>query len=110
MSDTHLPVSYRLTAKRPIDMIYPILSKYQSSALPNELRFERSIGDIDATMKPYVQLNIDFYQDIASEAVVEESERRTIEDIETLNTNDEAIKSQIHQQLSYTYPYQRRCR
>ncbi|MGJ5701948.1 helicase-exonuclease AddAB subunit AddA [Staphylococcus equorum] len=106
VSDTHLPVSYRLTAQRAIDMIYPILSKYQSSALPNELRFERSIGDIDATMKPYVQLNIDFYQDIASEAVVEESERRTIEDIETLNTNDEAIKSQIHQQLSYTYPYQ----
>src|SRR5699024_9690440 len=40
VSDTHLPVSYRITAQRPIDLIYPILSKYQSLSLPREMRFE----------------------------------------------------------------------
>ncbi|MEP9851444.1 helicase-exonuclease AddAB subunit AddA [Staphylococcus aureus] len=106
VSDTHLPVSYRLTAQRPIDMIYPILSKYQASSLPSELRFEQSSDEISEMMRPYVHLNTDFYEDVASEVVSEESEQRTVRDIETMNTNNHALKSQIHQQLSFIYPYQ----
>ncbi|WP_436861089.1 helicase-exonuclease AddAB subunit AddA [Staphylococcus caeli] len=106
VSDTHLPVSYRLTAQRPIDMIYPILAKYQSSSLPNTLRFESSIDDIPQAMKPYVQLNIDFYEDIASEIVESSDEQRTIDDIQQTHTGNDALKTQIHEQLSYEYPYQ----
>lgn len=75
-------MSYRITAQRPIDMIYPILAKYQSSSLPNELRFEQTIEDVDQAMRPYVQLNTDFYEDIASETVTDVSEQRTVADIE----------------------------
>ncbi|PHK49874.1 helicase-exonuclease AddAB subunit AddA [Staphylococcus edaphicus] len=105
VSETHLPVSYRITAQRPIDMIYPILAKYQSSSLPTELRFERSLDDVDQTMRPYVQLNTAFYEDIASEAVVDVGEQRRLSDIEVSNSNNEALKAQIHKQLSYEYPY-----
>ncbi|SCS54345.1 ATP-dependent nuclease subunit A [Staphylococcus caeli] len=106
VSDTHLPVSYRLTAQRPIDMIYPILAKYQSSSLPNTLRFESSIDDIPRAMKPYVQLNTEFYEDIASEIVVSSDEQRSIEDIQTIHTGNDVLKAQIHEQLSYEYPFQ----
>lgn len=106
VSDTHLPVSYRITAQRPIDMIYPILAKYQSTSLPNELRFENSIHDIEASMIPYVHLTTDFYQDIASETVFEESEQRTIQDIHALNTGNDAIKEQIQTQLTHEYTFQ----
>ncbi|XVK96168.1 helicase-exonuclease AddAB subunit AddA [Staphylococcus nepalensis] len=105
VSDTHLPVSYRITAQRPIDLIYPILSKYQSLSLPREMRFEQSIEEIDATMKPHVQLNTDFYEDIASEEVVSENEQRTVADIEQSNTGNTLVKAKIRQQLNYEYPY-----
>lgn len=105
VSDTHLPVSYRITAQRPIDLIYPILSKYQSLSLPREMRFEQSIEEIDATMKPHVQLNTDFYEDIASEEVVSENEQRTVADIEQSNTGNTPVKAKIRQQLNYEYPY-----
>ncbi|MGW9985349.1 helicase-exonuclease AddAB subunit AddA [Staphylococcus cohnii] len=106
VSETHLPVSYRITAQRPIDMIYPILAKYQSSSLPSEMRFEQSIDDIDATMKPYVKLTTEFYEDVASEQVISDSEQRTVSDIENMNSGNDTLKTQIHQQLTYVYPYQ----
>lgn len=106
VSESHLPVSYRITAQRPIDMIYPILAKYQSSSLPNELRFEQTIEDVDQAMRPYVQLNTDFYEDIASETVTDVSEQRTVADIEMNHSKNEALQAQIHNQLSYEYPYQ----
>ncbi|MGW7888054.1 helicase-exonuclease AddAB subunit AddA [Staphylococcus xylosus] len=106
VSQTHLPVSYRLTAQRPIDMIYPILAKYQSTSLPKELRFEATINDIDDSMKPFVQLKTDFYEDIASEIVIAESEQRTLVDIQSAQTNNDELKAQIHKQLSFKYPHQ----
>ena len=92
VSETHLPVSYRITAQRPIDMIYPILAKYQSSSLPREMRFEQSIEDVDSTMKPYVNLTTEFYEDIASEQVISDSEQRTVSDIEYINSGNDTLK------------------
>src|SRR5699024_543523 len=105
VSDTHLPVSYRLTAQKRIDMICPILSKYQASSLPSELRFEQSSDEINEMMRPYVHLNTDFYEDVASEVVSEESEQRTVSDIEIMYTNNHELKSHNHQQHSFTYSY-----
>ncbi len=85
-------------------MIYPILAKYQSTSLPKELRFEATINDIDDSMKPFVQLKTDFYEDIASEIVIAESEQRTLVDIQSAQTNNDELKAQIHKQLSFKYP------
>ena len=73
-------------------MIYPILAKYQSSSLPREMRFEQSIEDIDSTMKPYVNLTTEFYEDIASEQVISDSEQRTVSDIEYINSGNDTLK------------------
>ncbi|MGV3111216.1 helicase-exonuclease AddAB subunit AddA [Staphylococcus pettenkoferi] len=106
VSGTHLPVSDRLTAQSPIQLIYPILAKHQSPELPRNLRFEDHIDDLPDAMHPYVTVNTTYYADIATESEVHASEQRTVEDIEALNSGDDELKSQIHRQLSYHYPYQ----
>ncbi|WP_251943218.1 helicase-exonuclease AddAB subunit AddA [Staphylococcus sp. Marseille-Q5304] len=106
VSGTHLPVSYRLTAQSPISMIYPILSKYQSTELSNELRFERNIDEVDTSMKPYVQLNIDLYEDIATESVGEIERAHTLNEMESFNSGNEEVRMQIERQLAFRYPYQ----
>ena len=104
VSDNHLPVSYRLTAQRPFDLIYPILAKYQSSELPRELRFEKQINDLPIELQPRVTLNVDHYADIANEAVNSTMNDRSVTDIINSEGNQEQ-QQQIYNQLAYEYPY-----
>ncbi|MCG7339415.1 helicase-exonuclease AddAB subunit AddA [Staphylococcus sp. ACRSN] len=105
VSGSHLPVSYRITAQRPIDLIYPILSKYQSSSLPKDLRFEANIDEVDEAMKPHVQLNIAFYEDVASETIKDESEERTVTDIYQMQADFTGLQNQIKKQLTHEYAH-----
>ena len=56
------------------------------------MRFEQSIEDVDSTMKPYVNLTTEFYEDIASEQVISDSEQRTVSDIEYINSGNDTLK------------------
>ncbi|MEJ7219627.1 helicase-exonuclease AddAB subunit AddA [Staphylococcus gallinarum] len=105
VSGSHLPVSYRLTAQKPLDLIYPILAKYQSTSLPKDLRFEANIDDVDEAMKPYVQLNTEFYEDIASEIVEDVTEQRTVTDIYQMNNDYTGLQDQIRHQMTYEYAH-----
>ena len=107
VSNDYLPVSYRLTAQRPIDLIYTILAKHQSTAIPLDLQFERDINALDDSVRPNVNINIHNYEDIASEHVADTSTQRTVHDISNEASNDKALQAQIHEQLSYEYPYQK---
>ncbi|WP_210127788.1 helicase-exonuclease AddAB subunit AddA [Staphylococcus sp. GDX8P114P-2] len=104
VSDNHLPVSYRLTAQRPIELIYPILAKYQSSELPRELRFENQINDLPVELQPRVTLNVDHYEDIANETEHSTNSARSVTDIVNSEANQEQ-QQQIYHQLAYEYPY-----
>lgn len=104
VSDNHLPVSYRLTAQRPIELIYPILAKYQSSELPRELRFENQITDLPVELQPRVTLNVDHYEDIANETEHSTNSARSVTDIVNSEANQEQ-QQQIYHQLAYEYPY-----
>lgn len=104
VSDNHLPVSYRLTAQRPFELIYPILAKYQSSELPRELRFEKQINDLPIELQPRVTLNVDHYADIANEAVNSTMNDRSVTGIINSEANQEQ-QQQIYNQLAYEYPY-----
>ena len=87
VSDNHLPVSYRLTAQRPIELIYPILAKYQSSELPRELRFENQITDLPVELQPRVTLYVDHYEDIANETEHSTNSARSVTDIVNSEAN-----------------------
>lgn len=107
VSNDYLPVSYRLTAQRPIDLIYTILAKHQSTAIPSDLQFEKDIDALDASVRPSVNINIHNYEDIASEYVADTTTQRSVHDIPQAATNDKTLQAQIHEQLSYEYPYQK---
>lgn len=106
ISNDYLPVSYRLTAQRPIDLIYPILTKHQSTSIPSDLQFEKDIDALDSNVRPVVIIHTDNYEDIASEYVSDVVSQRTVQDIKNEATNDSELQAQIHKQLSYEYPYQ----
>ena len=57
-------------------------------------------------MKPRVSIVVDHYEDVSTEEVTPENERRTVSDIDDINSGNDDVKAKIHQQLTYQYPYQ----
>ena len=56
-------------------------------------------------MKPYVQLNTEFYEDIASEIVEDVAEQRTVTDIYQMNNDYTGLQDQIRHQMTYEYAH-----
>ncbi|MCU5745970.1 helicase-exonuclease AddAB subunit AddA [Staphylococcus sp. SQ8-PEA] len=107
VTHSHLPVSDRLTAKSPIELIYPILAKYQSTHLPENLRFEHKIEDVSPDMRPFVNLKIEHYSQLAENSNKTKDIRRDVSEIEQSTTGNDGLKKQIDHQLSYEYPYKK---
>lgn len=101
-----IAVNERLTAKNSFKFIYSILAKHQSASLPDEQKFERDIETLNSEVKPRVTITIDHYEDVSTEEVTPENERRTVNDIDDFNSGNDDVKAKIHHQLAYEYPYQ----
>ena len=101
-----IAVNERLTAKNSFKFIYSILSKHQSASLPDDQKFERDIETLNSEVKPRVTITIDHYEDVSTEEVTPENERRTVNDIDDINSGNDDVKAKIHHQLAYRYPYQ----
>ncbi|HJE01677.1 helicase-exonuclease AddAB subunit AddA [Staphylococcus auricularis] len=106
VSGDKLPVSLRLTAKRPIDMIYPILAKHQDPSLPLSLRFEDHIDEVDEHMRPVVQIQTAYFEDMHLIDDQASDEKRTVSDIKHSDHGDDGLKQQISDQLTYQYPHE----
>lgn len=106
ISGTHIAVNERLTATHPFVLIYSILAKHQSSLLPNEHKFESSIETLGSEVQPRVTISIDHYEDVSTEEVISKNDYRLVNDINHLDTGNEEVKTKIHYQLTYEYPYQ----
>ncbi|MEQ6028567.1 helicase-exonuclease AddAB subunit AddA [Staphylococcus saccharolyticus] len=106
ISGTHIAVNERLTATHPFVLIYSILAKHQSSSLPNEHKFESSIETLGSEVQPRVTISIDHYEDVSTEEVISKNDYRLVNDINHLDTSNEEVKTKIHYQLTYEYPYQ----
>ncbi|WP_278926415.1 helicase-exonuclease AddAB subunit AddA [Staphylococcus auricularis] len=106
VSGDKLPVSLRLTAKRPIDMIYPILAKHQDPSLPLSLRFEDHIDEVDEHMRPVVQIQTAYFEDMHPIDDQASDEKRTVSDIKHSDHGDDGLKQQISDQLTYQYPHE----
>ncbi|MHD0398236.1 helicase-exonuclease AddAB subunit AddA [Staphylococcus simulans] len=103
-----LPVSYRLSAKSPFDLIYPIYAKYQSHSITNDLKFESDVNDLPLPLQPKVELQIDHYSDIKPDETEEANEDyRTVNDIIHYQSGQPEVEQQIAQQLAFEYPYQK---
>lgn len=106
ISGNHIAVNERLTAKNSFKLIYSILAKHQSASLPHDQKFEQDIETLNSEMKPRVSIVVDHYEDVSTEEVTPENERRTVSDMDDINSGDDDVKAKIHQQLTYQYPYQ----
>lgn len=103
-----LPVSYRLSAKTPFELIYPIYAKYQSHSITNDLKFEQDINDLALPLQPKVEIQIDDYSDIKPDETEEDKEDyRTVADIIDYQSGQPEVERQIEQQLAFEYPYQK---
>ncbi|UDI78731.1 helicase-exonuclease AddAB subunit AddA [Staphylococcus taiwanensis] len=108
----HLPISNdkialhkRLSAERPFDLIFAILAKYQSASLLPEYQFERSIDNLDESLRPSVNIKVIHFGELSFENDESDQEQRTIDDLETEGSHDDTLKQQINYQLSFRYPY-----
>ncbi|MCD8914344.1 helicase-exonuclease AddAB subunit AddA [Staphylococcus simulans] len=108
ISNNMLQMSYRLSAPNPFNLIYPILSKYQSSSITNDLKFENNIETVEASIRPSVETHIDYYDDIKADiADNTEEDYRTVADIQNHQTEQPKLQQQIETQLAFEYPYQK---
>ncbi|WAE41168.1 helicase-exonuclease AddAB subunit AddA [Staphylococcus pasteuri] len=105
ISGSHIAVNERLTASNPFTMIYSILSKYQSSSITNDQKFEKDVEQLDSNVKPRVTLFIDHFEDISTEIATTDQEHRSIEDIEMYQSGNEDVKAKIKDKLTFEYPY-----
>lgn len=87
-----IAVNERLTAKNSFKFIYSILSKHQSASLPDDQKFERDIETLNSEVKPRVTITIDHYEDVSTEEVTPENERRTVNDIDDINSGNDDVK------------------
>lgn len=95
----------RLSADRPFDLIYSILAKYQSTSLLPEYQFEKSIDNLDESLRPTVDIKIAQFEELSIEDSESEQESRNISDLEVEGSHDDTLKQQINDQLSFKYPY-----
>lgn len=105
ISDSLIAVNERLTALRPFDLIYSILAKHQSSSLPADLKFESNIEQLGVSVKPEVQIFVDFYEDFMKDTSEQSNEKRTLSDLDEMGSQNEDTKAKISHQLTYQYPY-----
>ena len=90
---------------RPFDLIYSILAKYQSTSLLPEYQFEKSIDNLDESLRPTVDIKIAQFEELSIEDSESEQESRNISDLEVEGSHDDTLKQQINDQLSFKYPY-----
>lgn len=105
IANNHIALHKRLSADRPFDLIYSILAKYQSSSLLPEYQFEKSIDQLDESLRPSVEIKVVHFEALSIENSESEQERRRVSDLEVEGSHDDALKQQINEQLSFEYPY-----
>lgn len=90
---------------RPFDLIYSILAKYQSTSLLPEYQFEKSIDNLDESLRPTVDIKIAQFEELSIEDSESEQESRDVSDLEVEGSHDKTLKQQINDRLSFKYPY-----
>ena len=105
ISGNQIALHKRLSADRPFDLIYSILAKYQSTSLLPEYQFEKSIDNLDESLRPTVDIKIAQFEELSIEDSESEQESRNISDLEVEGSHDDTLKQQINDQLSFKYPY-----
>ena len=105
ISNGFIAVNERLTAANPLTLIYSILAKHQSMAIPDDLKFEKDINQLDTSIQPKVNINIDYFEDVTTEVTDDEDEYRTVNYLESMTQGNEDVKAKIAYQLDYQYPY-----
>ena len=104
ISGSHIAVNERLTAEHPFELIYGILSKHKSYELTPDLMFENDIANLAESIRPNVNIIIDYFEDIIEANHQDMNEQRSISDLNTLDTGNDDIKAKITQQLKFKYP------
>ena len=104
ISGNQIALHKRLSADRPFDLIYSIF-KYQSTSLLPEYQFEKSIDNLDESLRPTVDIKIAQFEELSIEDSESEQESRNISDLEVEGSHDDTLKQQINDQLSFKYPY-----
>lgn len=105
ISGNQIALHKRLSADRPFDLIYSILAKYQSTSLLPEYQFEKSIDNLDESLRPTVDIKIAQFEELSIEDSESEQESRDVSDLEVEGSHDKTLKQQINDQLSFKYPY-----
>lgn len=105
ISGEHIAVNERLTSPNPFHLIYSILSKHQSASIPDDLKFEKDIAQIEDSSRPNVNISIVYFEDVSTETILDNDEYRSVNQLETMQNGNEDVKAQIKHQLDYRYPY-----
>lgn len=105
ISGEHIAVNERLTSPNPFHLIYSILSKHQSASIPDDLKFEKDIAQVEDSSRPNVNISIIYFEDVSTETILDNNEYRSVNQLETMQNGNEDVKAQIKHQLDYQYPY-----
>ncbi|SIJ99937.1 ATP-dependent helicase/nuclease subunit A [Mycobacteroides abscessus subsp. abscessus] len=81
------------------------MAKYQSTSLLPEYQFEKSIDNLDESLRPTVDIKIAQFEELSIEDSESEQESRDVSDLEVEGSHDETLKQQINDQLSFKYPF-----
>ncbi|MBO1199498.1 helicase-exonuclease AddAB subunit AddA [Staphylococcus simiae] len=100
-----IAVNERLTAANPFSLIYSILAKHQSMNIPDDLKFEKDIVDLDESIQPKVNINIDYFEDVSTEVTDNDDDYRTVSYLQSMTQGNEDVKAKIAYQLDFQYPY-----
>lgn len=106
ISGKHIAVNERLTSPNPFQLIYGILAKHQSTSLPDDLKFEKDIMQVEDSSRPNVKITIEYFEDISTEAVLENDEYHSVAQLKGMTKGNEDTQAKIKYQLSYQYPYE----
>ncbi|WP_088808312.1 helicase-exonuclease AddAB subunit AddA [Staphylococcus argenteus] len=106
ISGEHIAVNERLTSPNPFQLIYGILAKHQSTSLPDDLKFEKDIMQVEDSSRPNVKIAVEYFEDISTEAVLENDEYHSVNQLKEMTKGNEDTKAKIKYQLSYQYPYE----
>ena len=89
-----------MTAEHPFELIYGILSKHKSYELTPDLMFENDIANLAESIRPNVNIIIDYFEDIIEANHQDMNEQRSISDLNTLDTGNDDIKAKLRNSLS----------
>ncbi|UMT77490.1 helicase-exonuclease AddAB subunit AddA [Staphylococcus roterodami] len=106
ISGEYISVNERLTSPNPFQLIYGILAKHQSTSLPDDLKFEKDIIQVEDSSRPNVKITIEYFEDISTEAVLENDEYHSVAQLNEMTKGNEDTQAKIKYQLSYQYPYE----